>query len=92
MNCPHCDEAPSFAASSRRSLDIAGWLSSGLILAVLPKCPACVAAYVMLATGIGMSLTAASYVRLGIMAVSIGMLIALAIRLVCRATTHRPLI
>jgi hypothetical protein len=33
------------------------------ILAVLPKCPACIVAYVALATGLGISLTLATYLR-----------------------------
>jgi len=37
-----------------------------VILAVLPKCPACLAAYVALGAGIGLSLTAATYLRLSL--------------------------
>jgi hypothetical protein len=47
----------------RRGREMAGWLIPGVMLALLPKCPVCVAAYVALATGIGISLPAAAYLR-----------------------------
>jgi len=55
---------PSFL---RRSLDLTAKVVPVAILAVLPKCPACLAAYVALGTGIGLSLTAATYLRLSLM-------------------------
>jgi hypothetical protein len=54
---------PSFL---RRSLDLSAKFIPVAILAVLPKCPACLAAYVALGTGIGLSLTAATYLRLSL--------------------------
>jgi hypothetical protein len=50
----------------RRSLDLTAKIIPVAILAVLPKCPACLAAYVALGTGIGLSLTAATYLRLSL--------------------------
>ena len=50
----------------RRSLDLSAKVIPVAILAVLPKCPACLAAYVALGTGIGLSLTAATYLRLSL--------------------------
>jgi hypothetical protein len=54
---------PSFL---RRSLELTAKVIPVAILAVLPKCPACLAAYVALGTGIGLSLTAATYLRLSL--------------------------
>jgi hypothetical protein len=47
----------------RRLLENAGWMVPGAILALLPKCPACVATYALIGTGIGFSLSATTYLR-----------------------------
>lgn len=47
----------------RRGAEIAAWIVPGATLALLPKCPACVAAYVVLATGLGISFSMAAYIR-----------------------------
>ncbi|OYP30437.1 hypothetical protein CGZ80_22575 [Rhodopirellula sp. MGV] len=58
MPC-HCDKW----AGSRRFRDAISWcLPTGAFL-FLPKCPACVAAYVALWTGVGISLTTAIVLR-----------------------------
>ena len=57
------DNARRPASRLRRVGEIAGWIVASATLALLPKCPACVAAYVALATGIGISLPTATYLR-----------------------------
>jgi len=57
-----------------RVLDIAGWMVPSGILALLPKCPACLAAYVAVGSGMGISVAAAAYVRTGLIGLSVASL------------------
>lgn len=82
------------ASRVRRGGEIAGWLLPSITLALLPKCPACVAAYIALATGIGISMPAATCLRATLVVLCIAALAFLAMRrvrsLVIRRVRHQP--
>jgi hypothetical protein len=65
---------------TRRIGELFAWAAPAAALTLVPKCPACLAAYVALWTGIGLSFTAAAYLRwtiLGVSIVSLAVLVAL---------------
>jgi hypothetical protein len=49
---------------ARRGLPLAGGLGPILLIAALPKCPACIAAWLLIATGAGISTAVASELRI----------------------------
>ena len=79
MTCKSCCRA-----ARDHGKEAAGWIVPTATLALLPKCPACVAAYVALATGIGISLPAAAWLRTVLLLVSIAALTFLAARRLTR--------
>lgn len=63
------------------------WIIPGATLALLPKCPACLAGYIALATGLGISVSAASSLHWSLIAISTATLIWLITRRVSRFLT-----
>lgn len=78
---PCCDHVK---LPRQRAAGCAGWIVPSLMLVLIPKCPACFAAYVALGSGIGMSLPVAAAVRTGLIGLCVAALVFLAAKPVCR--------
>ena len=50
----------------RRLLNFIGWIVPTAILALIPKCPACLAGYAVIGTSVGFSLSAFAQLRLAL--------------------------
>jgi hypothetical protein len=81
---------------ARRSGEIAGWIVPSAILALLPKCPMCLAAYVAVWSGIGLSFSAATQLRVSLLILSVGSILFLVAkntrRLIHRFGQHEKII
>src|SRR5437660_9295974 len=68
----------------RRCADVLGWIIPGVIMAMLPKCPLCLAAYVAIWTGVGISLSAATHLRAALLVLCFGLALFIAAKNISR--------
>lgn len=83
MNTPDVSPRP-----APRGLRALGWVGPGALLILMPKCPACMAGYIAVLTGLGVSLSTAALVRYGLMTLCVLALVYLVIKRV-RQISHR---
>jgi hypothetical protein len=69
------DGNPHPSSAGRRGFALAKFSLPTLILALLPKCPACFAAYLALWTGVSISVTAASFLRTLLIGICVALLV-----------------
>ena len=82
MNSPHCcqrklqtsRDARQQRTWLRRVRTVAGWILPGALLALVPKCPMCLAAYVALCSGLTISYSSAHILLRTLAALCIGTL------------------
>jgi hypothetical protein len=74
----------------RRGGEFAAWIFPSAVLVLLPKCPMCIAAYVALFSGVGISVATAANVRISVLILCMAALVGLALKRVCRVTSRRP--
>jgi hypothetical protein len=79
MSCC-CHDQPATRSPLRRLAAPFEWILPAVVLAAVPKCPACLAAYVAVWTGIGLSFSAASHLRTGMLLAGGASIIFLAFR------------
>jgi len=68
-----CCENSRLRTFPRRCADVLGWIIPGVIMAMLPKCPMCLAAYIAIWTGVGISLSAATHLCAAVLVLSVGL-------------------
>jgi hypothetical protein len=73
--CCHAAGGRKTPTWARRVREIFAWVLPGAGLMLVPKCPACLAAYAMLWTGLGLSLATATYLRWVLLALCIASLL-----------------
>jgi hypothetical protein len=73
----------------RRYVGAASWLLPGAALALIPKCPMCLAAYIAMFSGVALPFSTAATLRWALIAIGTGSLTYLALRKLQRFTRAR---
>ena len=97
MNTHHCckrlarvgDDNRVPESRLRRGGELAGWMVPSAILALLPKCPVCVAAYVALISGVGISVSTATCIRIALLVLCATALLFLSLRRIGRIIRNK---
>ena len=81
-----CDAAGDRQSSTwvRRVREVFAWALPGTVLVLVPKCPACLAAHVATWTGLGLSLSTATYLRWALLFVCVASLLFLIVKRLVR--------
>jgi hypothetical protein len=64
----------------RRARELFAWAFPSAVLVLVPKCPVCLVAYVTLWTGLGLSLSTATYLRWVLLFLCVASLLFLIVR------------
>ncbi len=83
------DSAQRHGARWRGGVELAGWIIPSATLALLPKCPVCVAVYVALFSGVGISLAAAAIFRRSLLILCVAALVCLVLRRLYRRASPK---
>jgi hypothetical protein len=87
--CQNVPTPPAATSRIRRVLRTTKWILPTTILALLPKCPMCVAAYIAIGTGCGVSIASATILRSSLLAASALLLTALVAQTLVRCIRAR---
>jgi hypothetical protein len=81
-----CDAAGARKTATwvRRVREIFAWVLPSAVLVLVPKCPACLAAHVALWTGLGLSLSTATYLRWALLFLCVASLLFLIVKRLAR--------
>jgi hypothetical protein len=98
-NCPFCNLNPEPNPGTskrptgllRRAWRSIQWLFPTALLVLMPKCPLCVAAYVALFTGVGISVSTARWIQIVMLMICLTSLAYLAIKYYRRRSMARKL-
>ena len=74
----------------RRAKEVAGWIIPGALLALMPKCPMCLVAYVALCSGLTMSCASAHILMRTLTVLCIGTLALCVVRRVVNFRQNKP--
>jgi len=81
---------PASRTHSRNFWEFTGGAASIGVWVLMPKCPVCLAAYVALWTGLGLSFATAQYVRWSLLLLSATALLYLVAKRVAKRSTRQP--